>query len=200
MNRPSLSVRIAGSPVAVIPLMVTGGWLIVVWAQGRAPLWFALVGCFVMVKTISSAKRLKVYKAWLKEWNSVGTFGQQPAKQKNRALLVLTLLAAALFIGIVACWPQAADRPQLQNALVWVWLSCGLFLLGRLLVGLGRLVRKRRDRNAKADFVPVAWMLSRTVDSPSRQMAVRSLPEYAARVLNTQPVMAAVANGEGLSH
>lgn len=200
MNRPSLSVRIAGSPVAGIPLMLGGGWLILTWAHGDAPLWFALIGFFVIAKTFSSVKQVKRYKAWLKEWNSVGTFGQQPAKQKNRALLVLTLLAAALFIGIVAYWPQAANGPQLQNALVWVWLSCGLFLLGRLLMGLGRLVRKRRDRNAKADFVPVEWMLSRTVDSPSREMAVRSLPEYAARVLNAQPVMAAVANGERLSH
>ena len=199
MNRPSLSVRVAGSPLVGIPLTLGGGWMILSWSEGHAPLWFALIGFFVIAKTFSSVKQVKRYKAWLKEWNSVGTFGLQPAKQKNRTLLVLTLLAAALFIGILAYWPQAAEKPQLQNALVWIWLSCDLFLLARLLVGLGRLVRKRRDRNAKTDSEPVAWMLSRTVDSPSREMAVRSLPEYAARVLNTQLVMAAVANGERLS-
>ena len=140
MNRPSLSVRIAGSPLAGIPLTLGGGWLILSWSEGHAPLWFALIGFFVIAKTFSSVKQVKRYKAWLKEWNSVGTFGQQPAKQKNRALLVLTLLAAALLFGIIAFWPQAAEKPQLQNALVWVWLSCGLFLVARLVMAISRLI------------------------------------------------------------
>lgn len=199
MNRPSLSVRVAGSPLGGIPLTLCGGWMILSWSEGHAPLWFALIGFFVIAKTFSSVKQVKRYKAWLKEWNSVGTFGQQPAGEKKHALRGLTLLAAALFIGIIASWPQAADKPQLQNALVWVWLSCGLFLLARLAVAITRLI-KRRARNVKADDEPVAWMLGRTVDSPSREMATRSLPEYAARVLSAQPVMAEVANGERLSH
>jgi hypothetical protein len=202
MNRPFLSVRIAGSPVAAIPLTLGGGWLILTWARGGASFWFALIGLFVIAKTLSAAGKVRRYKAWAKEWDSVGTFGQrQPVRRKVRLSLLLTLIASALFIGILVCWPQAADRPQLQNVLIWTWLSCGLFLVGRLVVGIASLVAKRRavkPARAKDEVAPVAWMLNATLDSPSREMATRSLPEYAARVLTPQPVMATVATGRGV--
>jgi hypothetical protein len=195
MNRPSLSVRIAGYPLGGIALVLLGGWMMLSWYQGQASFFFALIGFFVIAKTLASLMKMKRYQAWLKEWNSVGTFGQEPAKPRRRSLRGITLLAAALFVGILAYWPQTADRPQLQNELAWVWFSCGVFLLGRLLISIGRLVRKRNAAKAARlgdEAVPVAWMLTGTVDSPSREMAVRNLPEYAARVLNNQPARAAM--------
>jgi hypothetical protein len=80
-----------------------------------------------------------------------------------------------------------SDNRQIQNALVWVWLLCGMFLATRVVMGIGRLIMKRRNTNVeteKQEVAPVSLMLSRTVDSPSREMAVRGLPEYAARILS----------------
>jgi len=85
-----------------------------------------------------------------------------------------------------------ADRPPLQHLLVWVWLACGLFLIARLIVGVGRLIIKRRDRIRKSDAAPVSWMLSGAMDAPSRMEAMKRLPEYAARVLTPQRVTAGV--------
>jgi hypothetical protein len=92
-----------------------------------------------------------------------------------------------LFIGIVVFKPTVPGSPELEHALMWLWLCCGVFLIARLFIGIGRRVFKRRNGNAgraKLEAAPVAVMLSRTLDSPSREMAVRNLPEYAARVLS----------------
>jgi hypothetical protein len=187
MNPPPILVRVAGSPVAAIPLTLWGVWWIFMWTQGRGSLLLALIGSFVVFRTISCVRQRRRYKAWRKEWESVEISGQAPVLRPKRALRWGTVLASALFIGIIAYWPQVTEYPQLQNALMWLWLVCGIFLVGRLVIGIGRLVIKRKHRNAekaKRDATPVSWMLTRTVDSPSREMAVRSLPEYAARILN----------------
>jgi Na+-transporting methylmalonyl-CoA/oxaloacetate decarboxylase gamma subunit len=185
MNPPSILVRVAGSPVAAIPLTLGGVWWILLWAQGRGSVLFALIGFSVVARSISCVRQRRRYKAWRKEWESVETSSQAPARQQKR-LRVATVLAAALFVGLIVCGPQVTDNPDLNNALMWLWLLCGIFLVVRLLIGIGRLVMKRRSRNvekAKQEAAPVSWMLSATVDSPSREMAVRSLPEYAARIL-----------------
>jgi len=187
MNQPSVIVRVAGSPVGAIPLTLGGVWLVFMWTQGRASGWLALIGFLVVVRTISFVNQRRRYKAWRKEWESVGNFGKAPPVRPKRGSRWATVLAGALFIGIIACLPQLANHPQLQNALTWLWLLCGIFLIARLVIAIGRRVFKRRSRNierAKQEIAPVSWMLSRTVDSPSRETAVRSLPEYVARILN----------------
>lgn len=186
MKPPSILVRVAGSPVAAIPLTLWGVWWIFLWAQGRGSVLLALIGFFVVVRTISCVRQRRRYKAWRKEWESVETTSPAPVRRQKR-LRVATVVAAVLFVGLIVCGPHVTDNPDLNNALVWLWLLCGIFLVARLLIGIGRLVMKRRNQNAeraKRDAAPVSWMLSTTVDSPSRQMAVRSLPEYAARILN----------------
>lgn len=186
MNQPSIIVRVAGSPFAAIPLALGGMRLIFMWTQGRASMWLALIGCFVAVRTISSVRQRSRYKAWQKQWESVGTFGNAPPRRQKRGLRLATILASALFIGIIAYGPQVSDNPQIHNALVWVWLLCAMFLATTVVMGIGRLIMKRRNTNvetAKQEVAPVSLMLSRTVDSPSREMAVKNLPEYAARIL-----------------
>jgi hypothetical protein len=62
----------------------------------------------------------------------------------------------------------------------------GVFVLARIVIGIRRLVKRHRSAKggeAQGNATPVSWMLSATVDSPSREMAVKSLPDYAARVL-----------------
>ena len=101
-----------------------------------------------------------------------------------------TFLALVLFIGIFAFGPQVAgDRAELQNVLTLIWFFCGIVLFGKLALGIGRLVIKLRKGNAATPesenyVMPVSLMVSSTADAPSREMAVRSLPEYAARILN----------------
>lgn len=187
MNQPSITVRIAGTPLVGVPLILGGLWLMFMWTQGRASLFLALLGCFVALKTISSLKRVRRYKAWLKEWDAAGTPGTAPARRSTGGWRWATVLASLLFAGIIVCYPNAAGNPELQNALLWLWLFCGIFLIARFVRGIWKFIRKRRSRNeekADREVEPVSWMIGRTVDSPSRQAAVKSLPGYAARILN----------------
>ena len=192
MRKPSTFVRHAGSPVAATALILGGAWLIIAWAQGHAPSWAALLGLIALGKAISSARRMKLYNAWLKEWNAVGTFGKEQPKPKARPLRTLTFTAAWLFVAITGYAHQIAGRPHLLHLVAWIWLGCGLFLLARLVAGVRRLISKRRDRIGKSDAAPVSWMLGATMDSPSRESAERRLPEYAARVLTAERVTAGV--------
>jgi beta-lactamase regulating signal transducer with metallopeptidase domain len=189
MKRPSFVACVAGHPAAAIPLTLVGVWMILLWTNGHTSIWLPLVGFFVVIQTLSSAMHRRRYKAWRKEWESVGNFDKAPPVRQKRRSRWTTALAAVLFIGIIACLPQLTNHPQLQNALTWLWLLCGIFLIARLVIAIGRRIFKRRSRNverAQQEVAPVSWMLGRTLDSPSREMAVRSLPEYAARILNRQ--------------
>lgn len=185
MNRPRLSVRIAGTPVVAACLAAAGVLLIGLWSEGQAPFLAALLGFGVIINALSSFRELKVYKAWREEWDSVGTFGEQRPKPRKSGLARLATLASMLLAGIPVFWSEVKDK-QLQDGLIWLWLFCGGYLLVRLVMGVIRRVRERRAKagRTKADTPPVSWMLSATVDAPSRETAVRSLPEYAARVLN----------------
>jgi hypothetical protein len=181
MKQPSRFVRIAGSPVMAWALTMCGVCLIIAWANGRASFLTALFGWFAIGKAISSVRRMNIYNAWLKEWNAVGTFGRQPAKPKKRISKTLTRLVAWLFFGMTAYSPWAAGDPQVWHVLFWTWIACALFLLARLVMRISTLITNRRK--GKGGVVPVSWMLSATVDSPSRRVAEKRLPEYAARVL-----------------
>jgi hypothetical protein len=189
MNQPSIIVRVAGTPVFAIPLTLAGMWLIFMWTQGGASVWLALLGCFIAVRTVSSVRQRRRYQAWRKQWDSMGNSDKAPRRPMNRRRFA-TVLALVLFVGIFAFGPQAAgDRAELQNVLTLIWFLCGIFLFGKLMLGIGRLVIKLRKGNAATpksenDVMPVSLMLSSTADAPSREMAVRSLPEYAARVLS----------------
>jgi hypothetical protein len=187
MNQPSIIVRVAGSPVAAIPLTLGGMWLIFLWTQGRASVWLAVVGCFIAVRTISAIRQRSRYNAWRRQWESVGNFGKTPPRRPIRLWRLATVIAAVLFVGIIAFKPSGPSSPELLNALMWLWILCGIFLAARFVIGIGRRVFNRRGSNAgraKLEASPVSLMLSRTVDSPSRETAVRNLPEYAARILN----------------
>lgn len=189
MNQPSIMVRVAGTPVCAIPLTLAGMWLIFMWTQGGASVWLALLGCFIAVRTVSAVRQRSRYKAWRKQWDSMGNSDKAPRRPMDRKRFA-TFLALVLFICIFAFGPQAAgDRAELQDVLTLIWLLCGIFLFGKLVLRIRRLVIKPRKGNtgtpeSEKDVMPVSWMLSSTVDAPSREMAVRSLPEYAARILS----------------
>ncbi len=187
MKKPSIFVRAAGSPVAAIPLALGSVWMIMMWTQGRASVWLALMGCGVAMRTISSVKQRKRYNTWHAQWKAVGTFSKPPERRRVPVLRWATLLAVTLCIGIIACWQDVPDNPQVQDGLRWLWFLCAIFLIGRFASGIGQLVVKRMKPNAgkpNHDAAPVSCMLSRTVDSPSREMAVKNLPDYAARILS----------------
>jgi hypothetical protein len=187
MKQPPRSVRLSGSRLGAATLSVCGVLMIDAWAQGPASFWIALIGLALIFNAFSSRRRVKIYNAWLKEWNSVGTFGRQPAKRKKRILPALTLLGLSLFIGFVTFWPEATGRPDLRNEMLWAF--CGLCVL----VGIvARARRRSRNGGVPGDAAIVSWMLSGAMDSPSRKEATKHLPEYAARVLTVEPGIAGV--------
>jgi len=178
MKEPPRSVRLSGSRLGAATLSVCGVLMIDSWAQGPASFWIALIGIALIINAFSSRKQVRIYNAWLKEWNSVGTFGRQPAKPRKRVLPTLTMLALSLLIGIVTFWPQTAGGPQVRNDLIWAF--CGLCVIAALVANARR---RRRNSRGQGGSAPVTWMLGGAVDAPSRTEATKRLPEYAARVL-----------------
>jgi len=59
----------------------------------------------------------------------VETSSQAPAQRQKRRLRLATVLAAALFVGIVVCGPQVTDNPELNNALMCSGFFAAFFSL-----------------------------------------------------------------------
>jgi hypothetical protein len=189
MNQPSILVRLCGTRIAAIPLALTGMWLVYAWTQGRTSCWLALMGFFMTVRTIGCVRQRNRYNAWRKQWDAIGTFGKPPAPHRSKSQWhIATLGAMALVIGIIVLGPQAAaENPQLEALLTWLWLLSGVFLAVRFVISIRNLVAKRRmqsDAEGEPKDHIVALALDRTLDSPSREDARRNLPNYAACILN----------------
>ncbi len=194
MNRPAPFVRLAGSPLGAIVLFFMYGAVVLGWYEGHTAWWLAVGAVGAAMRTLGAVGKVRRYKSWLADWQAMSAEIQPaPPEKKRRGRGWLGIItAAALFFIIPVCLPQIRDYKEIANALAWLWLVDCLFLVFLLLRGiLRRLARIRRrsaeGHRAKAEDAPVAWLLCRPSSSPSRLDAMRSLPEYSARLISGAP-------------
>lgn len=195
MNRPPLSVRLAGCPRIAIVLFLGYAAVVLGWYQGDVPWWVAVAAVAAAGRTLTAVRRVHSYKAWLAEWQGMGGEDEPPRpKKRRRRGWVFVTGAALLVLGIPFCLPSRGEQGELGLVLTLLWCAACLYLFFAVVRGiLRRVVARRTVRaergKAKAEAAPVAWLVGRASSSPSRAAAERNLPEYARRLIG--PVLPA---------
>jgi hypothetical protein len=188
MNRPSLVVRVAGSPLPALVLFAGYAGVIAGWYQGHVVWWLALAAVSAAIRTLSAVGTLRRYKAWRAEWNAMGAKDQsaRPSRKKSRSGVFITG-AALLLLAIPVCLPPVQSNEELlTKALSCLWLASLVYLGFVALRSMTRGVTKRPNVSAKeAEAAPVEWLVGRPFSSPSRSDVTRQLPEYCARLLGS---------------
>jgi hypothetical protein len=190
MNRPNVLVRLAGWPPLTVMIFGVSAVAVAEWYGGKLPWWFALLAAGVAAKTAGAFVKRRNYNAWAAQWDAMA--GEQksnagrPAREKKkiRGQAYAVIAAVVLFVLIPRFFPRTDGPVDITRPEVAVWLLCGLYPVFALMRAMIRLVRRKAPRTEKGNAAPVSWMLRSTVDSPSREAAVRNLPEYAARILS----------------
>jgi hypothetical protein len=190
MNRPSFSMRLAGSWLGAMLLLGGCGFVGWAWYEGHLTGWWLLIAAFTTMKTLESVQHVRRYKAWLADWHAmVGRDAALPVRKRGRGILrFFTAIALLLVVGIPLTLPSVeADSPLSQQQLVAAWLAAIVFLVAVVTWRVHRWIKKRRGMDAisgkENDDAVAEWTLSMPVSSPSRAEAQRELPEYCARLI-----------------
>jgi hypothetical protein len=88
MNRPSLTVRLAGAPRIAVLLWVGCAVVVAGWYEGYAPWWQALIAVAIAKRTLSAVGQLRRYKRWAAEWDAMGAPEDKPAPVPQSRVLV----------------------------------------------------------------------------------------------------------------
>lgn len=186
MSRPTLLVRIAGSPLGAFLLFLVYAAVIAGWYEGQVVWWLALGSVGAAIRTLSAVGRVRRYKAWQAEWNAMGAREESaPQNRDKRGARRSVFLASLLLLAIPMCLPYLGGNEEWRTALSLLWVVACLFVVGLALRSITRRVSKRLKSRREVVYAPVKWMLGRASSSPSRTEAARKLPEYCTRLLNS---------------
>jgi Na+/melibiose symporter-like transporter len=140
------------------------------------------------MRTLSAVGRVRRYKAWLAEWNSMGARvepGPPPKEKRGGRRRVFVTSAALLVLVIPVYLPNLQGNEEWRTALTLLWVVACIYLVGLVLRGITQRMTKRRKAQREAATEPVEWMLSRASSSPSRSEAAKKLPDYCTRLLSS---------------
>jgi hypothetical protein len=186
MSRPSLLVRVAGSPLPALLLFLVYAAVIAGWYEGQVVWWLALGSLGAAIRTLSAVGRVRRYKAWQAGWNAMGAREESAPRNKDkRGARRWVFVAALLLLGIPASLPYLGGNEEWRTALSLLWVVACLFVVGLALRSITRRISKRLKSRREVVNAPVKWMLGRPSSSPSRSEATQKLPEYCARLLNS---------------
>jgi len=194
MNRPSLSVRFAGSPRGALLLFLLYAVIGWGWYEGQVSWWIALGAVGAAMRTLRAVRELRRYKAWLADWRSMSGAGVEPQPQpqpKKRRGRVWALISVATVLVILIPLSTAPDGSGAAPQLTALWCAAILCLVCALVWGIARRIRRRgktrtevAEDRAKDAFV--ACLLGPASSSPSRAEAEQDLPEYCARLISSK--------------
>jgi len=199
MNRPSLTVRLAGSPRIACALFFGYAAVVAGWYEGRVSWWIGVAAIAAAGRTLSAVKRVRLYKTWLADWQGMGAAGvasPQPASKphtrgrKASSPWVGVIVAAVSLVMIPVVIAASGANESLRQALTLLWFGTAVYLLWKLAAKLWRTLFRaagtasagERKNGAPTDVVE--WALPRASSSPSRADAMRNLPEYSARLID----------------
>jgi hypothetical protein len=186
MNRPSLSVRFAGSPRGALLLFLLYAAIGWGWYEGQVSWWIALGAVGAAVRTLRAVPELRRYEAWQAEWQSMEGGGARPQAKKRRGrawALIITAILLAILIPL-----SSSEERSLSPELTALWCAAIFCLVCAFIWGITRRIRNRRSRRTdvpkgRGGDASVEWLLGRASSSPSRADAEQNLPEYCARLL-----------------
>jgi hypothetical protein len=108
----------------------------------------------------------------------------RPKDKRGRRWLFVTG-AVLLVLAIPACFPylQGNEGCRIASSLLWD-VAC-IYLVALVLWRIARRLTRRRKEQSEAAAGRVQWMLGRSSSSPSRAEAMRRLPKYCMRLLDS---------------
>jgi hypothetical protein len=83
MNRPSALVRFAGYPPMATLLLIGYALIVAGWYQGRVSWWIGVAAIAAAGRTLGAIKRVRVYKAWLADWQAMTTHDAPPRPEES---------------------------------------------------------------------------------------------------------------------
>ena len=181
MNRPSLQVRAAGSPLGALLLLCGYAAVIAGWYQGYLAWWLAAAAALASLRTFSSVGHVRRYKAWLAEWNAMSGNTDTPRPKRKLGRGFFMTGAAVMLVAIPIGISLLQDGDGMGTVLTLLWIAAGLYLVYVALRSVASRMAQRGE--TKADTAPATWMLGRASSSPSRADAEKNLPEYCARLI-----------------
>jgi hypothetical protein len=195
MNRLSLGVRFAGSPLGALVVLLACGGVVAGWYQGQLSWWLMFFALLVALRTVKAIAQVRRFKVWRGEWEAMQEPGAgrevRSAKKRRGVRRWHVALALAAFVALPLLAPAGPGR----EAFAQLWAADCLFVASVAAVFVARLLLRRgrvkvldgdaeAARRAEADRRrPVAWMMGRASSSPSRAEAASNLPGYCAGLL-----------------
>jgi hypothetical protein len=185
MTRPSILVRVAGTPAIAFCLSMLYLFVMVNAIHGAMPWWIGVAAFGLTFRTLRALRTVRAYKLWMKDWQAMGSLEEPKAKARSRRrplfsgvnLLLAFGLFAILFYIFVHQYP-------VSPVVLWGARLLLIYLLVGVPVVIVRRLRGRLRVKDSEKEVPVKWLLPRASSSPTLHDARRALPEYAARVLD----------------
>ena len=198
MNKPTPMTRFMGTPAVAAGLYIGSGLLVLGWAGGEVSWWLGVVAlCFA--GTVRRAVRdVRRYNQWWTAWQSMGaaTAAPRPAKaepnlrkRSGSSSWARVIVAAVSFVVIPFFVAMPGASEALREGLTLLWCFMVLYLVCKLAVTIVRGLRRKsgvtrtRAKALSGQEDVVEWVLPRASSSPSRADAMRSLPEYSARLI-----------------
>jgi hypothetical protein len=179
MNRPSLFVRVAGYPLVALALLLSCLIFVVGWYHGQVSWVLGVSALWLGLQTLAAVRQRRGYKAWMAQWNAIGSHGEaRPAPKSRWFRSLISIVAVIMSVILVLLIPVYLSAPsEYTSQLIIVWLLAALYLAVKVFRRL-----RRRKTVARADAV-VTWLLGSASSSPSPAQAAKALPEYSARLL-----------------
>lgn len=201
MNRPTLMTRFIGRPLVAAVLFIALAALVAGWVYGPVPWWLGLAAVCSLGTVRKAARNVRAYRQWSADWIAMGPPGPAPpepaAKPSSRSRkpspsrVGLVVAAVSVVVIPILMASLGADEEARRTGLGLLWLGMALYLLFKLMAKLYRAARRRSKSvgaGATGDGAPdvVQWALPPASSSPSRADAMHNVPEYSARLIDSE--------------
>jgi hypothetical protein len=186
MNRPGPLARVAGTPWGACALLLASAALMGGVYIGELPWGLVFVALCMVSCTINSIAQVRAHKEWAGRWQAMATgeaVVRAPRKKNPAQDIAVGIIAVATLPWLASQFSDSGER--LIIGLTWMAICLRLmFLAVRGMVRRARARRMRAAEKAVAQDAPVTLLIEPASSSPSRNDAVRALPDYCARLLS----------------
>jgi hypothetical protein len=186
MNQPGPLARVAGKPWGACALLVASAGLMGGVYIGELPWGLVFVALCMVSCTINSVAQVRAYKEWAGRWQAMATgepVVRAPKRRNPAPDIAVGIIAVAALPWLASQFSDSGER--LIIGLTWMAICLWLmFLAVRGMVRRARARRVRAAEKAVAQDAPVTWLIEPASSSPSRNDAVRALPDYCPRLLS----------------
>lgn len=197
MREPGALVKLAGWPPATFVLLLGVGFVEFAFYVGHLLIWPALTGLAVGIFTMKAAFQMRQARRNRVSWDAMGNFNGAASTPKKGFRWSFLFYGLVVFFGVPFALKFAPNHHTISSGLVLIWalvlLSAGVWVVVKIAGASTRAVRgsmsATKERQSKRAYAaPVSWTLGRAGSAPSRNNAMRQLPDYTRRLMQQSKV------------